>query len=248
MRRPALALITLSLVTAVSSGGCGRGVFGVEARMRRVEGAVAARQGEAARRLALPRPPKPSLDVVRRWSAPPLLGTEFYLLRARGAAPRPSYLVALDVRALPVMLEAPPDSVARELAVPSIDWDYFNRLVHDEYPSLDRPEAALALARLAVILPAAAADPIVIGEAPTAPDAGARAQAAAQAAYPQAEPPRLAGYVEHGSVVRLWTAYRGRPGAVRWDVRITSPPAVHVSGVAFPGPALTPQTIARLAP
>lgn len=248
MRRTGLALAALLFATAVSSGGCGRAIFGVAAREQRVLDAVQVHRAERARRLALPRPAAPALDVVRRWSAPPLLGTEFVLLRARGAAPHPSYLVALDIRALAVVLDAPPDSLppGGAPAVPSIDWDYFNRLVHDEYPSLDRPEAALALARLAAILPAAEASPLVIGEPPTAPDAGARAQEAARNAYPQATPPAIAGSAARGYVAHLWTAYRSRPGAIEWTVRIAPSRAVSVSGRAADGPSLTPQTIARL--
>lgn len=242
-----IACSALPFMLALS--GCGHAVFGIAARQQRVLDAVGAQRAEIARRQALPRPTVPALDIVRRWRAPPLLGTEFVLLRSRGAAPHLSYLVALDVRALACVLDAPPDSVPlNELrAAPAIDWDYFNRLVHDEYPSLDRPETALALARLACILPAAADNPLVMGEAPTAPDAGARAQAAAAAAYRQATPPSIEGTAVTGYTAHLWTAYRTREGAVAWTVHVSPAGVVRVSGIAVPGPALTADAIARLA-
>ncbi len=245
MRR---ALLALLLTTAVSSGGCGRVVFGVAARQQRAEAAVEAQRAEVARRLALPRPPAPALQIVRRWTAPPLLGTEFVLLRTGDSAPRLTYLVARDVRALASVLDAPPDSVPAggPPSVPAIDWDYFNRLVHDEQPALERPEQALALARLACILPAAADQPLVMGEAPTAPDAGPRAQAAARSAYPQAAAPTIAGDAVTGYTARLWTAYRTREGAIAWTVRIAPTGAVRVTGERTDGPALTPATVARL--
>jgi hypothetical protein len=233
--------------------GCGRVVLGPRAREARVLRAVAQSETAYSARVEARGHSETftpdDFRVVRHWSAPPLRESAFYLVRALDrdrmlnqrrldAGAGAWYLVGLDILALPHVLSASRSvpGGGREGWPPSIDWDLLNRMIDAEGVRVRNEQEAYWVARLAATLPVAEADPMVIGEPPTAPGVPLDVQERLSREHPEARAPRVLRAGDGGYDVTLWTAYPQVPEAhvVRWSVHVRSDGAVRVEAETAP--------------